>query len=491
MLSLEKIKTFIKNKSKFVLAILAVAIIPFFSGCGTTAPSGYLVNLEIWGTFDDSLVYSEIINQYKQINPYVGEIKYRKFSQDTYRQELLDALASGQGPDIFLVNNGWMASFQNKLEPAPTPLMSDQDMKSNFPDVVTSDFMDGGKAYAVPLSVDSMQLYYNKDMFNAVGITAPPKTWFEFQSDVVKLTRLNPNGGFDLSGAAIGTGTNINRASDLLTLLMLQNGVEFPTKKGMAAKIDEGVVGRDGNVTQAGESALSFYTQFAKLNGANNLRNPFYTWNSRNHNSIDAFSEGTVAMMFNYSWQIAEIKKKNPKLNFAVASVPQAHSDNPVTYANYWGYAVSRNKVVAPATVGGQPAAAPVSNETRTHEAWQFLRFLTLKNSGKITLYNAVTKNSKDFPISFDPAIDYLKKTNQPAARRDIIELQKIDTDLGPFATGNLFAKHWYQPDPDAVDKIFVDTIESVNRGDVNLHEALVLARNRISYISGGSSAVK
>jgi hypothetical protein len=129
-----------------------------------------------------------------------------------------------------------------------------------------------------------------------------------------------------------------------------------------------------------------------------------------------------------------------------------------------------------------------VSNDVRAHEAWQFLRFLTLKNSGTITLYNAVTKNNKDFPISFDPAIDYLKKTNQPAARRDIIELQKVDTNLGPFAAGNLIAKHWYQSDPDAVDKIFIDMIESINRGDVSLHEALSLAKNKINYLSGTST---
>ena len=484
---MEKIKKIFKNKGKIALALLMIAAIPLLSGCGTSTSSGYVVNLEIWGPFDDSLVYSEIINQYKQVNPYAGEIKYRKFSQDTYKQELIDALASGQGPDIFLISNGWFPSFQNKLEPAPTPLMSEQDMKSNFPDVVSGDFMDEGKVYATPLSVDSVQLYYNKDMFNAAGIATPPKNWFEFQSAVQKLTRLNMNGGFDVSGAAIGTGNNINRASDLLSLLMLQNGVDLPMKKGAVVKIDEGVVGSDGNVTQAGESALGFYTQFARLNTASNTRNPFYTWNSRNHNSIDAFSEGTVAMMFNYSWKMAEIESKNPKLNFAVASVPQAKRDRPVTYANYWGYAVARNKVTPSTSVGGQPMAVPVTNEMRTHEAWQFLRFLTLKNSGTITLYNAITKNSKEFPVNFDPAADYLKKTQQPAARRDIIESQKTDSNLGPFAAGNLIAKHWYQPDPDAIDKIFVDMIESVNRGDVSLHDALVLARNRISYASGGS----
>jgi len=79
------------------------------------------------------------------------------------------------------------------------------------------------------------------------------------------------------------------------------------------------------------------------------------------------------------------------------------------------------------------------------------------------------------------------KIAKNSAARRDIIESQKTDSNLGPFAAGNLIAKHWYQPDPDAIDKIFVDMIESVNRGDVSLHDALVLARNRISYASGGS----
>ena len=487
MLIKQKIKLFVESKGKIVLLIFAILLVPFFSGCGTSTPSGYTVNLEIWGTFDESQVYADIIEQYKKVNPYVGEIKYRKFSQDTYKQDLLDALASGQGPDIFLINNGWLPSFENKLEPAPQPLMNDQDMKSNFPDVVSTDFMDGGKVYATPLSVDSMELYYNKDMFNAAGITAPPKNWQDFRNDVKKLTIINSSGNIVQSGAAIGTGSNINRAADLLSLLMFQNGVNFPMTKGVVAKIDEGVVGSDGNVVQAGEQALSFYTDFAKLGTSSSVTNPYYTWSTRNHTSVDAFAEGTVAMMFNYSYQMAEIKKKNPKLNFAVATVPQAYSDKPATYANYWGYAVARNKSAQSTSIGAQASAVPVTNEIRTHESWQFLRFLTLKNSGTITLYNAVTKNSKDFPVSLDPAIDYLKKTQQPAARRDIIELQKNDTNLGPFATGNLIAKHWYQYDPDAVDKIFVDTIDSVNRGYVGLHEALTLARNRISY-SGGTT---
>jgi ABC-type glycerol-3-phosphate transport system substrate-binding protein len=482
-------KKIIENKGRIILAMLVLFIMPIISGCGTTATSGYLVNLEIWGTFDDSTVYSEIIDQYKTINPYVGEIKYRKFSQTTYKQELLDALASGQGPDIFLIGNGWLPSFENKLEPAPLPLINEQDMRNNFPDVVVNDFMDGANAYGVPLSVDSMQLFYNRDMFNAAGIATPPKTWVEFQDDVKKLTRLNANGNFDQAGAAMGSGSNINRASDLLSVLMLQNGVDLPTKKGMLAKLDTGVVGRDGNVIQAGEKSLGFYTQFARLSTLSNGMNPYYTWNNRQHYSIDAFAEGSVAMMFNYSWQMAEIKSKNPKLNFSVASIPQVTPESPSTYANYWGYVVARNKVAPISNVGGQAVGASIPNEVRVHEAWQFLKFLTLKNNNNITLYNAITKKSKDFPISFDPAFSYLKKTQYPAARRDLIESQKSDSNLGPFAAGNLIAKHWYQSDTEIVDKVFVDMIESVNRGDFSLREALELAKNKINYTSSGSTS--
>jgi len=475
-------------KSKFLLALFAVVAMPFFSGCGSsTANNGaYTVNLEIWGVVDESLVYNDIINQYKKLNTHVGEIKYKKFSQDTYKKELIDAFAAGNGPDIFLINNSWLPSFENKLQPAPSPLMNEQDMKNNFPDVVSSDFMDAGQVYAAPLSVDSMVLYYNRNIFNAAGIVTPPTDWVEFQDDVRKITKLNANGNFSLSGAAIGSGTNINRAADLLSLIMMQNGAQFPTEKGMQAKFDEGAVGPDGRVTQSGEKALAYYTQFAKLNTSIGATNEYYTWNNRQHYSVDAFAEESVAMMFNYSWQMSNIKSKNPKLNFSVAPLPQVNAAKPVSYANYWGYAVSRNKIPPISNVGGQ-AAPTVPNEIRTHEAWQFLKFLTLKNSGTIKFYNAITKASKDFPINFDPALDFLKKTGQPAARRDLLEAQKADANLGVFATGNLIAKHWYQADPEATDKIFIDMIESVNMGNVTLREALTLAKNKINYLSGAT----
>ncbi len=473
--------SWIKHKGRFCLAFVVILAMPIFSGCGSQN-QGYKVSLEVWGMLDESVAYGEIINKYKDLNPYIVDIKYRKFSQDTYKQDLLDALASGQGPDIFLMSNAWLPSYENKLEPAPSILVNEQDMNTNFPDVVSADFVDGGRVYATPLSVDSMQLYYNKDIFNAAGITAPPKTWQEFSNDVQLLTKLDAVGNISRFGTAMGTSQNVNRYSDILSLLMLQNGAELPTKKGMVARIDQGSTGQDGVNVQPGEQALGYYTQFARVSLLSMVLNPVYCWNSRQLNSIDAFANGNVGMILSYSWQGNNIKNKNPKLNYAVAAVPQVNPSKPVSYANYWGYAVTKNR---PTSTTPQKGAtiAPITDAIRTHEAWQFLKFLTLKNAGTVTLYNAVTKNSKDFPTTFDPAVSYLKLTNQPAARRDIIDLQKRDATLGVFASGNLIAKSWYQVDPDAIEKIFAEGIDSIDRGDTSLHQALVLMKNRLDTL--------
>jgi ABC-type glycerol-3-phosphate transport system substrate-binding protein len=100
---------------------------------------------------------------------------------------------------------------------------------------------------------------------------------------------------------------------------MFQNGTDM-------IDATTGRVSFDNNL---GKNALSFYTQFAKSGS------PYYSWTPRMHYSVDAFSEGNLAMMFNYSWQIATIKSKSPKLNFDVAEVPQFSSGPRVNFANY------------------------------------------------------------------------------------------------------------------------------------------------------------
>ncbi|MDR3559446.1 MAG: extracellular solute-binding protein, partial [Candidatus Pacebacteria bacterium] len=348
------------QKIKIISALLLIGGLLLVSGCGCKQKTGanYKVSLEVWGILDDSAAFQSIFDNFKKIDPNVSSITYKKFDSATYRQELINALASGQGPDIFVINNTWLPSFEDKLVAAPAnnpQVLSLKKFQDNFVDVTAADFVDKNQIYPTPLYVDSLALYYNKDLLNQAGITAPPATWGDFESDVQKMTQIDSFGNITQSGAAAGTAYNINRSTDILNLLMMQEGTQMVDSNNQPI-FDSYITEPDGQNVSPAQSALDFYTQFSTAGSL------YYTWNPILHYSIDAFSEGTTAMMINYSWQMATINSEAPKLNYGVAPIPQFQNGTKLDYASYWGYAVAKNKIPASSSYG-VPNAAPTATD--------------------------------------------------------------------------------------------------------------------------------
>lgn len=455
-----------KNKKKLVSIFVTSLLVFSLSGCGLKKQVGvsYKMNLEVWGVFDDQDDYSEIFKKYQEVNPQIEQISFRKLPPDTYEEDLVEALAAGKGPDIFFIQNNWLPGFQDKLALAPTEIVNVQMVEQEFVDAVSEDFLIDNGIYALPLSVDSLALFYNKDIFNRSGVVSPPTNWNEFKEDAQKMTRVDQFGNITQSGAALGTAYNINRSTDILNLFFLQSGGELFSDNGKGKISSINLVG--GQM----ENAFKFYTQFS------NSSSSAYSWNPRMHYSIDAFSEGSLAMMFNYSWQIEAIKNKSPKLNFGVAPVPQFDQGQKITQANYWGYAVAKNKNIV---AEGSDEVLPTQEE-RIAEAWKFIKYLTFSPSTNLGNEDQTTNVQN----SFDPAISYLTKTQKPAARRDLIEKQKTDIQLGIFALGNLYAKSVISFDPKRTEAVLAEMIERVVRGEVSHREALYAAQNKINKLN-------
>lgn len=434
------------------------------SGCGESKTVPYEITLDVWGTFDDSDVFTQLAADYDKINPYVKEVRYRKLTPDTYKEDIINAMASGTGPDIFMIKNTWLPSFVDKAVPAPVDVFSEKAMRDAFVDVVAKDFITKNKeTMAVPLSVDTLSLYYNKDIFNTAGITTPPKTWEELIAMVPILTKLDSFGNINQSAIALGTGDNVNRASDILLNLMMQFG----------GSINDAQFAEESDI-----QALDFYSRFAKLGL------PTYTWNQRQHYSIDAFYEGTLAMMLNYSYHYPTIKQKNAKLNFAVAPLPQFKDKTPVNFANYWGFAVAKNKVqVIPANAKKETILSPENyQKARIHESWQFLNYLTMPHpANTVRMKNLFSGEFADMVLPFDPAKKYVELTKKPAARRDLLETQKGDVILSPYATGNLIAETWHPGNTEQAEGLLVDVINMVVRGERNLGDALAIFASRFN----------
>lgn len=439
-------------------------------GCKETNPKQYKISLEVWGFDDNSDDFAEIFENYKKVDSNIESIEYKKLSADTYKKELIEAMAAGQGPDIFLVHNTWLPDFSDKLTPAPAEILGEQKFEKDFVDVAADDFVKDGQVYAVPLSVDSLGLYYNKDLFNAASITSPPKNWTAFLSNSEKLTRVESNGQISRSGVALGTAYNINRSTDILNMLMLQSKTKMTANDGSASFDQSQLI--DGKMISPGENALTFYSDFARSGSGK------YSWNRNMHYSIDAFSEGNLAMMFNYSWHIKTIESKSPKLNFAVASIPQFSEGIPVNYANYWAYGVAKNRT-------SEKNSSNVTNDIRIRKAWEFLFYLATKPEKPIQIQSNVagTTKVKVTNSNYDPASVYAQKTGKPAARRDLVEIQKTDPEIGVFAESNLTAKSWKQVDSEAIESIFLEMIDQVNRGQTTVHEALKTAAARVNQL--------
>ena len=468
-------------KKNILVALLCAIMI--FSGLGCKkSGEKYELPIEVWGTFDNSNAFSEIFDEYAKINKSITAVNYRKVTLESYKKDLLNGLAAGNGPDVFMIQNSWLPDFQDKIVPVSQIIVAEDEFRKTFVDVVAEDMIVDGQIYGVPLSVDSLGLYYNKDIFNAAGITRPPQTWEEFDKAVQALTEFDEFGNIKKSGAAMGTSynkggaINVNKASDILALLMIQNGASMSSKT--SGIIDFGKSTNTGeNSIAAGEKALEYYVKFASA-GSN-----VYTWDKGRNYSIDEFFEGKTAMTINYSYHYDTIKAKNEKLNFAVTDVPQISLQDigsQANYANYWVFVVAKNKVpVQP----DDKRLAPITDQMRVYESWQFLRAMTFPSAQGITLANAVNGEKSLYPTEFDFTEKYLTETGKPAARRDIIEKQKNDVRLGAFARGNLIARTWRRHDADAVDAIFYDMIDRVNTGQMSSSQSISLGEQRAQQL--------
>ena len=76
----------------------------FFSGCKKTETK-YSVPLSIWIPTDDTQELRSMASSFATLNKKIGSIEVRKFTQESYQKELLEAMAAGTGPDIFIGSN--------------------------------------------------------------------------------------------------------------------------------------------------------------------------------------------------------------------------------------------------------------------------------------------------------------------------------------------------------------------------------------------------
>ncbi len=448
------IKSIFRNIKQRALLLSIVLLAPIvLSACG--APQTPPTVLEWWTVFENRQAFGDLIKEYEDDNNV--EIRITTFPFATYEDELIRAIAAGRGPDIFSIHNSWLPEHRELLAPIPvaadfaslpeeeraplenqiTELPGLREFVNTYVDVVADDFVSEGRVYAVPLYVDSLALFYNKDLLSTAGFPSPPTTWSKFSEMASALTTKDDQDRIIRAGAAMGAARNINRSTDILSALLIQNGVAAVDSTRQSVTFNREVTLADGTEVTPGLDALTFYTDFT------NPTKPNYSWSNDPTiwYSIDNFAASDVAMMINYSHQAPEVRAANAKLNFAVAPLPQADDSRfDVTYANYWGQGVSNSSGVQ-------------------IDAWNFINYL-----------------SRD-----DNNLTYLQNTRRPPAKNSQIAAFANDLDLGVFADQAQTAKSFYTPDLNLTETVFAQAIEDVNFGRRTPEDAFNVAASQLN----------
>lgn len=376
-------------------ALLSVFLIGFlltriFGGRSPSAQPGAAQStqaavLTYWGLWEPSAVLEEVIADYEQANPGI-KIDYRVQSHKDYRERLQTAIASGNGPDIFRYHAAWVPMLATDLAVLPASVMTAADFQATFYPVAAEQLQVDGKIVGLPIMYDSLVLYYNQDILQTAGV-GPPATWAELKQLANELTvpadkNTRSSTGIQRSGLAIGNASNVDHFSDILALLILQNGGD-PGEPAFTEVRD----------------ALTFYTNFVTEDAI---------WNSTLPSSTVAFARGDAAMMFAPSWRAHEIMALNPSLKFGLAPLPQL-SEEKIAWANYWAEGVNEKS----------------QNKTA---AWNFLKYLTSAEVMK-KLYSAQAQ---------------VRTFGEPYSRQDLASELQADPYVGAILKDAPSASGWF-----------------------------------------------
>jgi ABC-type glycerol-3-phosphate transport system substrate-binding protein len=459
---------------RVVAIFLMVIVLVFTTGCtkggDPAAQEAYKsVNLVYWSVWNDEDMMRDLISAYKKIRPNVS-IEYRKKIYETYEQELLEAMAEDRGPDVFSIHNTWVSQYKNRILPLPTSTrvpvryqagtikkeevtefkttksITPFGVQQTYLDVVGEDVIREinvgtdkevniqNKVLALPLATDNLVMFYNKDLLNASGILEPPTNWSDFTEHVKRITRIDSEtGDILISGTALGTSDNIPRDFDILSVLMMQNRAEMTNSNGYATFAEN----ISGVAQNPAVGALDFYVQFAS---------PLfqtYSWNSKMPDAFTAFRDGKVGYFFGYTYHRDLLKSTAPKLNFAIAPMPQVGQQQKANYASYWVETVSKK----------------TDNDDY---AWDFVQFIT--DEENVTAY--------------------LEKTKKPTALRStkIVNTQLEDPEIIVFAEQIFTAKSWYRGyDSVTAENAFAQMIAGALLGEEKINRVIDQAVSKIN----------
>ena len=317
------------KKIKLMAAMLTVVMgVSAVWGCtSNTSEKNNDKEIVVWSNLMDNEV--EAVNEIAQKWAKDNDKKVKVLKDDAGYQEFLQAANSSKGPDmLFGLAHNNLGTFQaaGLLEEVPSDLVNRDDyIGSNVWDAVSYD----GKAYGVPISMETYALFYNKDKVSKV-----PET----MDELVKQAKDHGPSGFQFP---------INDFYYTAAFLQSYGGYVFGGGEG---NLDVNDLGFNS------EGAIKSYQYLQDLVQKEKLMSPDITGDIANN----SFKSGEAIFYIGGPWDVDGFKTAG--VNFGITSIPKI------------------NGVEAKSFMGVQSAFVSSKSESKD-DAWKLMKYL-IENSG-------------------------------------------------------------------------------------------------------------
>ncbi|RKT52241.1 ABC transporter substrate-binding protein [Saccharothrix australiensis] len=285
-----------------------------------------------------------------------AEIKHEGSQDD---DKITAGIRSGNPPDVavsFTTDNIGQFCSSGSFQDLKPYIDRDKVDLSQMPDAVRSYTEYKGTRCAMPMLSDVYGLYYNKDMFAAAGISAPPKTTAELLDFAKRTTKKAADGSIEVAGF-------------LPTMLFYANRPPI-----WAPNFGAEWTGPDGKsslATPEWADMLKFQKELVDFYGFDALER-FRAGLGQEYSSDHAFHQQKIAMMMDGEYRTAFLEDQAPNVNFGTAPFPTI---KPELYGT--GFTTG--------TIMGVPKGAK-----NPGAAWELIKHMSLDTDTIVGLANAI-----------------------------------------------------------------------------------------------------
>ncbi|QQO11241.1 ABC transporter substrate-binding protein [Breznakiella homolactica] len=324
-----------RRKMFYAVIALAAAVV-LVTGCGNkSAAGGKQVTITFWDGNWNEETFPRLQQMWNEKYPDIKLVGEYQIDQGMFDKYML-SMQNGTAPDVVACALDWVTTLGNAglLAPLDSYIAADSvDTSRYVPGAIKASTI-GGKLYGLPFRSETYGLFYNVDLLRAAGYSEAPKTWDE----TVAAARAATKG--DAAGYGV-CGTNFGNFSFQYITMLRSSGGSILTPDNSKSALDSPVA------IQTAE----LYRRLADYAPASMLEND-------NIANRTLFASGKVAMYMSGIYDVPEIQKANPNLNYACAMVPTA------------------NGATRKTILGGWSVAIPESSKNKD-AAWKFVEFIT------------------------------------------------------------------------------------------------------------------